>query len=311
MYKMYNTQWDEDTDDDKKSLNSSFWSDGEGGEEEEEEEEEVTDSKPVTPPFSALHGISGEKTQELSSQMSFTGEVLEGSSNDEVSSCGSPAPSLMTSGYGTLRAEEQEVGDRRDSHAITEFDQDIREDLSETKDDDEDCPSFCSFGEFDSEAPHEPDVSGSSVCPTESNTLAVDTVRCGSSDALEEINISDTKPERKDEEQTEEEEHRYEVTKWTLADHHLHIGASRDTSGQTGVEEGTDVTECDKQEELQTLTELSVTEDRVQTYEEEEDASRNKNLSSTDSTLEFSWMTHGKMGVDWQENLRHGKGRDS
>lgn len=308
MYNMYNTQWDEDTDDDKKSLNSSFWSDGEDG----EEEEEIIDSKPVTPPFGALQGISEEKTQQLNSQVSFTGEVLEGSNNDEVSSCGSPAPSLMTSGYGTLRAEEQEVGDHRDSHTITEFDQDSRADLSETKDDDEDRPSFCSFDEFDSEAPHEPDVSGSSVCPTESNTLVVDTVRCRS-DALEEINISDTKPERKEEEQTEEEEHRYEVTKSTLADHHLHIDASRDTSGQSGVEEGTDVTECDEQEELQTpLTEPSVTEDRVQTDDDdEEDAARNKSITSTDSTLEFSWMTHGKTEVDWPENLRHGKGRDS
>lgn len=308
MYKMYNNQWDEDSDDDENSLNSSFWSDGEGRED-EEEAEELIDSKPVHHPFGALQGISGEMNLELSRHMSFTGEVLEGQSNDDEigsSSSGSPAPSLMTSGYGTLRVEEQEVGEHRDSHTITEFDQDSRADLSGTKDDDEDCRSLCSFDEFDTEALHEPDVSGPSECPLQKNTLVAHIVCCGS-DALEDIIISDTKTERED----EEEEHRYEVTKSELAEHRLHVDASRDTSDHTCVEEGIDLKERDKPEELQPLSELSLAEDRVQTGGPE-DASSSQNATFTDSKLDFSsWMNHGKTRVDWQENLRHGKGRDS
>ncbi|XP_058496411.1 probable serine/threonine-protein kinase kinX isoform X2 [Solea solea] len=66
-------------------------------------------------------------------------------------SCSSTAPSLITSGYGTYRPEEQEGGDHKDDHTITEFDQDSRGDLSEMRDNEEDVGSFSSYGGFDVE----------------------------------------------------------------------------------------------------------------------------------------------------------------
>lgn len=122
---MYNGHDESDHDED--SLGSSFWSDGEQVDEEEEEE----DSKPAK---ESVPEASEEETRVISDE-----DHDEGCS----SSCDSPAPSLMTSGYGTYRPEEQDGGDDGSEAA---FDQDSRGDLSDARDDEEDDGlSLCSW----------------------------------------------------------------------------------------------------------------------------------------------------------------------
>lgn len=270
---MYTNQWDED--DDKNSINSSFWTDDEA-----QEEEKVIHSKPVDCSLNLLPGTSGEKSLELNSQKNFTGEVLKVESNDDdaisSSSSGSPALSLMTSGYGTFRVEDQEVGDHRDDHTITEFDQDSQSDPSEA-----DCRSLCSFVELDTEAG--PDPSGPLVCLLANNKPVAIVLCCEDAAALEEINITDTKPER-GEEQTEGEEQQDDVTKSKL-EHHLHVDGDQ--------EEETELKERSEQEELQQLSKSRHAEDRLET-EGPDDSLSNKD-KFIDSRLDFSWMTYGKV----------------
>lgn len=289
-------QWDKDVDD-KNSLSSSFWSDDEA-----QEEETVMDSNPVDDSLSLPLGTPGEKNLELNSQENFTGMVLKVESNedDEISSSssGSPAQSLMTSGYGTFRVEEQEVGDHRDDQTITEFYQDGQRDLSETRDE-ADCRSLCSFVEFDTEAIHEPDPSGPLVRLLANNKLAASVICCEDAAALEKINITDTKAER-EEEQTEEEEQQNDETKSKLVEHHLHVDGDE--------EEETELKKHSEQEELQHLRKLSHAEDRLET-DDPNDSSSNKDVKFIDSTLDFSWMTYRKMYV--KEKLRQRTGRET
>lgn len=148
MYRMYGAQLDDD--DDESSLNSSFWSDGEREEEEEEEEVEPVSSEGDFKPAAESHPkASGEEKAERNKC-----SMSEQSSDDEdeedescSSSCDSPAPSLMTSGYGTYRPEEQEGGDGSDAP----FGRDSRGDLSELRDDEDDGRSLCSFAGLDEE----------------------------------------------------------------------------------------------------------------------------------------------------------------
>lgn len=123
---MYNGH--DESDHDKDSLGSSFWSDG--------EHEEEEDSKPAE---ESVPEASEEETRVMSSESGSDEDHDEGCS----SSCDSPAPSLMTSGYGTYRPEEQDGGDDRSEAA---FDQDSRGDLSDARDDEEDDGlSLCSW----------------------------------------------------------------------------------------------------------------------------------------------------------------------
>lgn len=134
---MYNGQWDDESDHDKDSLGSSFWSDGEHEEEEEKVERAIgeEDSKPAEESVPEAPELNERTT---SSESGSDEDHDEGSS----CSCDSPAPSLMTSGYGTYRPEEQDGGDDRDGGSEAAFDQDSRGDLSDEEDD---ALSLCSW----------------------------------------------------------------------------------------------------------------------------------------------------------------------
>ncbi|XP_075994578.1 uncharacterized protein hyls1 isoform X1 [Genypterus blacodes] len=146
MYKMYNSQWDEESDDDdKNSLNSSFWSDGEREEEQEEIERLIMkDSGPVAGTEDDPREASEAEKSDLSKQDAVSGESLEESemeSGKEERRSNSPALSMLTSGYGTYRPEEPEGGEYRDDRTVTEFDQDSQGDLSEMRDDEDTEPT--------------------------------------------------------------------------------------------------------------------------------------------------------------------------
>lgn len=126
-------------DDDRNSLNSSFWSDGEHEDEEEVEIERMVGKEALGSAEEPLV----EASEEEKSDAKGTKVPDEGSDgtdgDDEESSCDSPGRSFLTSGYGTSRLEEQDcTGDQ--------LDQDSRADLSELRDDedDDDLRSVCS-----------------------------------------------------------------------------------------------------------------------------------------------------------------------
>lgn len=124
----------ESDDDDKDSLNSSFWSDG--------EREEVEMGRTVGGgALKSVRGASMEASEEDKSEVKESKESEEGSAGAEDDEGGdeervSPGLSLRTSGYGTYRPEEQEAGD-----------QDSRGDLSEMRDeeDEDDRRSACTL----------------------------------------------------------------------------------------------------------------------------------------------------------------------
>ncbi|XP_029906410.1 hydrolethalus syndrome protein 1 homolog isoform X1 [Myripristis murdjan] len=156
MYKMYNTQWDEESEGDKNSLGSSFWSDRSERDEEEEEEEiervvYQEDSKPAVGTDNDYQAPSEVDQPGLDKQGNTSREASEGNEEEKgdgesCSSTDSPALSMLTSGYGTYRPEEQEGVDCRDDHTITEFDQESQEGLSEVRDDEEDDLSLSNYG---------------------------------------------------------------------------------------------------------------------------------------------------------------------
>lgn len=129
MYKMYNAE----SDDDKNSLSSSFWSDGEREEEEEEEEvvvelERLTGNEDAKP---AEETVQQERYEFNQCNMSDEGSRGDDEEEESRSStCESPAQRPMTSGYGTYRVD------------LDQFDQDSRGDLSELRDDED--RSVCS-----------------------------------------------------------------------------------------------------------------------------------------------------------------------
>lgn len=140
MSKMYA----ECDDDDKNSLNSSFWSDGEHEDEEEVEIERMAGKETLKsaaePLLEASEGIKSDAKESKG-----TDEVSGGTDGDDkesCTSCDSPVLSLLTSGYSTYRLEEQEVGDCMG-------DQDSRGDLSELRDNEDDRRSVCSHFWFE------------------------------------------------------------------------------------------------------------------------------------------------------------------
>lgn len=136
MYKMYAGS----DDDDKNSLNSSFWSDGECQDEEKVEIERLVGKKALKSAGEPLLEATEEERSDV--RGSKVTEGSDGTDGDEESctSCDSPVLSYMTSGYGTYRPEEQEAGDGTGD----QVDQDSRGDLSELRDDEGDHFSGCS-----------------------------------------------------------------------------------------------------------------------------------------------------------------------
>ena len=400
MYKMYNNQFVDESDDDKNSLNSSFWSDGEREADEEEDEEKVEHkvevervisdegSKLVVTAEESLQEASGEEKPEQDEDNS-SGESLEGGSDEDEddeeddeedddeeeegevgeteegeaegeedeeeqgqsgeaeeeeeedekageeeeeeeeeencsSSCDSPAPSQMTSGYGTYRPEEQEGGDYRDDHTITEFDQDSRGDLSETKEDEEDEEddrSLCSFSGFDIE-PMELDYSRTRpLSVSEDPEPEASVMCCDDDDGLhEEVNITHTKPED-DEDQADEERFEdlhavceNEVTNAT-AEEQQHVAVFEDRllldekhlDGDCVDVDGLkhhERAEEEKEEETQNLKEP---EDKVESDPDE--SSSNKDIKFIDSQVKFSQTSFDKMCEEWEGNLRPKEGK--
>lgn len=141
MSKMYA----ECDDDDKDSLNSSFWSDGEH--EDEEEVERLVGKKALKRAEELLlEAPEEEKSDVKESKVTDQGsDGTDGDDEEGCSSCHSPGLSLMTSGYGTYRPEEEDAGDC----TADQVDQDSRGDLSELRDDEDDddrrsvCSHFC------------------------------------------------------------------------------------------------------------------------------------------------------------------------
>lgn len=143
MTKMYA----ECDDDDKNSLNSSFWSDGEHEHEEEVEIERMVGKEALKSAEEPLLEASEEEISDAK-ERKVTDEGSGGTDGDDEESCSicdSPGLSLMTSGYGTYRPEEQEVGDCTGD----QVDQDSRGDLSELRDEDDDRRSVCSHFWFE------------------------------------------------------------------------------------------------------------------------------------------------------------------
>ncbi|XP_029988596.1 protein PFC0760c isoform X1 [Sphaeramia orbicularis] len=248
------------------------------------------------------------------------------------SSSGSPAPSLMTSGYGTYRPEEQEAGDYRDNHTITEFDQDSQGDLSEVRDDDDDR-SLCSFGGFDIEPTH--DLDYESAQPLQDDKLT-DEVVCYE-DPHEEVNFTNMKVEQV---KSEDSEEKYEdLTDTKSEEHHHHVTAAEDRlldgdplgSGsdyklneeyetpeaeeqqfeeEDNLEEGgskreDDLEKAEFEEESSVEKMESKEENNLKKVESEgeDDSSSNKDIKFIDSKVDLSWSTY-RMLEEWEGNLR-------
>lgn len=303
MYKMYNTQWDQESDDDKNSLgSSSFWSDGERDKDEEEEEKVeiqrvvvVDESKSVAQVEEFIQEDSEEEKPELSyrgndGEESFADDE-ERSDADENHSCDSPAPSLMTSGYGTYRPEEG--GDYRDDHTITEFDQDSRGDLSETRDDDEDDQSLSSFGGFD-EPTHEPDydeIRPMSVLEDDEHEAEHD---CPYEEKPEEVKIQNELLEVSGNEDVTRK--RSQLPKFF--------------TGLNKLKGGIDVEESKKYErresEVEDLhMESSMGQEVVGKADSDnpDESSSNKDIKFIDSKVDSSWQTY----AEWEGNIRRKK----
>ncbi|XP_067115402.1 uncharacterized protein hyls1 isoform X1 [Osmerus mordax] len=135
MYKMYKNHWDEESEDENGSLNSSFWTDGEGEEEIEracydEDTEQIKPSKQTQ-----------EKTVEVCSKAvkrEITNNLTKQNEEEYTISVESPALSLLTSGYGTYRPDcssqdELKGEDFRDDCTIVEFDRQSQEGNSEMR----------------------------------------------------------------------------------------------------------------------------------------------------------------------------------
>ncbi|XP_070842489.1 uncharacterized protein hyls1 isoform X1 [Chaetodon trifascialis] len=326
----------EEEDDDDESCSSSCDS------QEEEEEEEVVeiervvqkeDSKHVDEAEGSLQEDSEEEKPELNNQSNTSeGSFQSGSNDDEEeeeeedgddddddescsSSCDSPAPSLMTSGYGTYRPEEQEGGDYRDDHTITEFDQDSRGDLSETRDDEEDSRSLCSFGGFDIE-PAEPDYSEPRPVSALADTEPEANVAFCGDDGLQ-AGVDDTDrtpeedPDRAGEEKSEEAAEN-KVRNGAAEEHRVAVEVKDkfvlDEKQSVDVEEGQQSERLEEEEEVQDLQEDNDVEkeDKVQS-EDPDVSSSNKDIKFIDSKVDFSQMTYEEMCEEWEGNLRQMK----
>lgn len=305
MYKMCSTQSDEESEDDKNSLSSSFWSDADEEKEEGEDEiERMIDSNPATDAEDLLQGASEEVKIGLNNQSNFSKESLDKTSNDEEeeeercsSSPDSLAPSLMTSGYGTYKPEGQEGAEYRDDHTITEFDQDSRGDLSEMREDEEDSRSLSSFGDF-IEPAHKPDFNELSVLEVSEN---FDDVAC----CREIIHITEVHSEQKKKQAGEEECDRHAASeKKAPNEQHRTVQA----------EDMFLLDEKQKQEiDVHDLHGFNDVKEDVRgnvECEDPDESSSNKDIKFIDSRVNISsTMMYGNMCAEWDGNLRQDRGK--
>ncbi|XP_068177188.1 dentin sialophosphoprotein [Antennarius striatus] len=248
MYRMFN---------DNNSGSSSVWSDGE----EEEEEEEVEIERLVRDEDS----VQVEEEPEVD-EKNLSGGGGGGSSeeDDEDDACESPALSLMTSGYGTIRPEEPDGGDGRTERRLTEFDQDSRGDLSETQDEDEeeDERSLCSLGTFDVGPP---------ACQLSVSTETDDDITGRRSGEVR---------DQEEEEQIPSENGAVgrALDEWRGA-----VGGGRSTFDESRWTDG---------------------EEEEPEEDERRESSHGEGVKFIDSRQEFSWMTYEQMCGGWEGNLR-------
>lgn len=307
MYKMCSTQSDEESEDDKNSLSSSFWSDGdkEKDEEEEDEIERMIDSKPAADAEDLLQGASEEVKSGLNNQSNFSKESLDKTNNDDEeeeeercsSSPDSLAQSLMTSGYGTYKPEGQEGAEYRDDHTIKEFDQDSRGALSEMREDEEDSRSLSSFGDFLIEPTHKPDFNELSVLKV---SKIFDNVAC----CREIIHITEVHSEQKKKQAGEEE-----------CD--LHAASEKAPKEQHRIVQAEDMfllNEKQKQEiEVHNLHGFNNVKKDVGgkvECEDPDESSSNKDIKFIDSRVNISSsMMYGNMCAEWEGNLRQDRGK--
>lgn len=312
MYKMCNTQWDEESEDDKNSLNSSFWSDGENQGDDEEEEVEIKrlidkdSTKPAAEDF--LQDASEEETIRPNLQTNVSEENVDDSdeSRSDAGSCsGSPAPSLMTSGYGTYRPD-----DFRDNHTITEFDQDSRGDFSEMRDDydddDDDDRSLSGFGGFDIEDAHEPEYETRPAAALQDDKPEANASCCEEDPRHEDINITHMKPEELGHPELFERSENKKVSDERSEGRH-HITGAEDELLLDGNKVRTDPDEEEEslQPDEQDLNVEREVEDKAESDLDE--SSSNKDIKFIDSTADSSWM----MLKEWDGNLRQKKGKPS
>lgn len=306
MYKMYNAQWDEESDDDKNSLNSSFWSDGEREEEEEEIERMIheEDSQPVADAEDAPREASEAEKPDLNKHDSESGEGFKESkmesSDEESCSSSSPALSMLTSGYGTYRPEEPEGADYRDDHTITEFDQDSQGDLSEMRDDEDDVHSFFSCGGEDTEpmrpSGYEETLPGPAL---EDGGM----MQCTDDDPhleMDNKDITDMKSEgdnRRVKSPTHEDEDQHSNRDDKDAAHVELEEEDKVSMGEKNLESGHEA-------EAQQLREGRDVEEGA----EDEESSCNDDIKFIDSKVDFSCVTYETTFLEWEGNLRQKKG---
>lgn len=296
MYRMYGAQPDGDTDDEKSSLNSSFWSDGER-EEEEEEVERVTGEGDFKPAEESHPKASGEEKAEGSksstSEQSSDGEDGEDDDGEDEdscsSSCDSPAPSLMTSGYGTYRPEEQDGGDDRDDGSDAAFDQDSRGDLSELRDDEDDGRSLCSFMGSDVE-PAGQDDGETRPLSVLADVEPAAQVAAGGDELCVAADITHMTTEEEAEEEALSQKEAANVTQCgAVSAVKLQMDGANLGGGRVDAEE-------EKQPEEG--------QERPEEAEESDESSSNRDIRFIDSKVDFSLMTW-----EWEGNLRRRKGK--
>ncbi|XP_062244342.1 AP-3 complex subunit beta-1 isoform X5 [Platichthys flesus] len=184
----------------------------------------------------------------------------------------------MTSGYGTYRPEEQEGGDDRDDHTITEFDQDSRGDVSEMRDEEEEDDRPSSFG-FEMESTRERGDVQTRPESEDQNQPGADGAAWRSPGARPEEDV----PDSEDKDGTNER-----------PEGRGHVSGLEDgfTSDEKNPEEGTGSEKPDEEE-------------REAEEEDPDDSSSNKDIKFIDSKVDFSWMAYDDM--EWEGNLRQKK----
>ncbi|XP_034391328.1 trichohyalin isoform X3 [Cyclopterus lumpus] len=242
--------------------------------------EEEEDSNPPGDSEDRHQEASEEEKPELDNRVGLEGGDDDDDEEERCSSSDSPAPSLMTSGYGTYKAEELEGGGR-----------DSRGDLSEGRDDEEDDDgSLSGFGWFDLK-PAEPD-------PAEARPASV--LSAGEPDPeedREEEEEEEPGPEE-DRDREEEEEPEVDLREATLEERRVCNAVGEEKVDMKDSAGGSEEEEEEEQEEQ---------EQEEQQLGEEVESSSNKDIKFIDSNAEFSQMAFDRMCADWEGNLRKEK----
>ncbi|KAG7485874.1 hypothetical protein JOB18_020233 [Solea senegalensis] len=249
----------------------------------------------------SLQKDSAKEKPEENNHKNFPTWSWEDDDDDEQNctiSCSSTAPSLITSGYGTYRLEEQEGGD----HTITEFDQDSRGDLSEMRDNEEDVESFSSYGGFDVERDLRENQNENKLdfpvasCERGGRREEVDTedLKSNNNKDLTEEKCEDlhTESENKEGQQRQPYTAIYEDTLLKLEKHLEAIQSDPEEGG--GYEKLHEEEQNHVKKKAKSKVEL----------EDSDESLNNKDIKFIDSKVDFNWAMYKKMLEEWEGNLR-------